>query len=45
MPDDIAAIDYFIIELDGSKDKSRLGANAILAISMAYWRAAAAAKV
>lgn len=45
LPEDIAAIDSFMIELDGSEDKDRLGANAILAMSMACWRAAAAAKV
>lgn len=38
-------IDAFMIELDGTKDKGRLGANAILAVSMAVWRAAASAKV
>jgi enolase len=38
-------IDEFMKRLDGSADKSRLGANAILGISMAYARAGAAAKV
>lgn len=38
-------IDYFMIKLDGTKDKSNLGANAILGISMACARACAAAKV
>jgi len=37
-------IDEFLIELDGQKDKSRLGANAILAVSMAVCRAGAAAQ-
>jgi enolase len=34
-------IDRLLIELDGTKDKSRLGANAILGVSMAVARAAA----
>lgn len=34
-------IDKTMIELDGTKDKSRLGANAILGVSMAVARAAA----
>jgi enolase len=34
-------IDGFLIDLDGTKDKSRLGANAILGVSMAVARAAA----
>jgi enolase len=38
-----AELDQLMIELDGTKDKSRLGANAILAVSMATARAAAAA--
>lgn len=38
-------IDNFMKELDGTADKSRLGANAILGISMACARAGAAAKV
>ncbi|KIY00812.1 uncharacterized protein Z520_03478 [Fonsecaea multimorphosa CBS 102226] len=37
-------IDNFMIELDGSPDKSDLGANAILGVSMACARACAAAK-
>ncbi len=37
-----AAIDTKMKELDGTKDKSRLGANAIVATSMAVLRAAAA---
>ena len=39
---DIRLIDEFLIELDGSRDKSRLGANAILAVSLAVVRAIAA---
>ncbi len=39
-----ADIDRFMIELDGTPNKSRLGANAILAVSMAAARAAAAAQ-
>ena len=35
-----AFIDKTLIELDGSENKSRLGANAILAVSMATARAA-----
>lgn len=38
-------IDSFMKQLDGTTDKSRLGANAILGISMACARAGAAAKV
>jgi len=34
-------IDWLMKELDGTKDKSRLGANAILAVSMAVCRASA----
>jgi enolase len=40
---DPQSIDLKIRELDGTKDKSRLGANAIVATSMAVYRAAAAA--
>ncbi|MFH2136075.1 MAG: phosphopyruvate hydratase [Patescibacteria group bacterium] len=36
-------LDEFLIELDGTKNKSRLGANAILGVSLAFARAAAAA--
>lgn len=39
---DASAIDQAIIELDGTPNKSRLGANAILAVSIAAHRAAAA---
>jgi enolase len=34
-------LDYFMIELDGTSNKSKLGANAILGVSMAYARAEA----
>ena len=34
-------LDYKLIELDGTPNKSRLGANAILGISMAYLKASA----
>jgi len=34
-------LDYFMIELDGTANKSNLGANAILGVSMAYARARA----
>ena len=40
---DIYAIDKAMIEADGTRDKSKLGANAILAVSIACARAAAAA--
>lgn len=40
---DIYAVDAAMITLDGTKDKSGLGANAILAVSIAAARAAAAA--
>jgi enolase len=36
-----AAIDHTMIELDGTENKSRLGANAILAVSLATAKAAA----
>ncbi len=39
-----AEIDRIMIELDGTENKGRLGANAILAVSMAVARAAAAAQ-
>ncbi len=32
-------LDYFLIELDGTANKAKLGANAILGVSMAYARA------
>ena len=40
---DIYAVDKAMIEADGTKDKSNLGANAILAVSFATARAAATA--
>lgn len=40
---DQAAIDQAMIDLDGTENKRRLGANAILAVSLAVARAAAAA--
>ncbi|MBE5998298.1 MAG: phosphopyruvate hydratase [Lachnospiraceae bacterium] len=40
---DIYAVDRVMLDLDGTKDKSNLGANAILAVSIAASRAAAAA--
>jgi len=40
---DQADLDHRLIALDGTPNKSRLGANAILAVSMAYARALAAA--
>ncbi|MBP3250732.1 MAG: phosphopyruvate hydratase [Ruminococcus sp.] len=40
---DIYAVDQAMIKADGTKDKSSLGANAILAVSIAAARAAAAA--
>lgn len=42
---DLKRIDDFMCRLDGSDDKGKLGANAILAISMASARAGAAARV
>ncbi|MBC8290863.1 MAG: phosphopyruvate hydratase [Planctomycetes bacterium] len=42
--DDQAAIDAALIELDGTENKSRLGANAILGVSLAAAYAAAEAK-
>lgn len=38
---DIYSVDKVMIQLDGTKDKSRLGANAILAVSIATAKAAA----
>lgn len=40
-PSNVYAIDQAMIQADGTKDKSRLGANAILAVSIASARAAA----
>lgn len=42
--DDQLAIDNLMIQLDGTPNKSKLGANAILAVSMAVCRAAAVSK-
>lgn len=39
---DQAEIDEVLIQLDGTKDKSNLGANTILGVSMAVARSAAA---
>lgn len=41
---DQAAIDQIMIDLDGTENKGRLGANAILAVSIATAQAAAASK-
>ncbi|VFP87057.1 phosphopyruvate hydratase [Candidatus Erwinia haradaeae] len=41
---DQARIDQIMIDLDGTKNKSRLGANAILAVSLASAKAASASK-
>jgi len=41
---DQCAVDSRMLELDGTPDKSRLGANAILAVSLATARAAAAGR-
>lgn len=42
-PTNLAAIDKILLDLDGTKNKSKLGANAILGVSGAVVRAAAAA--
>jgi len=42
-PTDQAAVDALLCELDGTRDKRRLGANATVAVSMAVAHAAAAA--
>ncbi len=42
--DDQGRIDRILIQLDGTKNKSRLGANAILPVSIAVCRAIAAAR-
>lgn len=42
---DLRTIDRFLFKLDGTEKKSNLGANAILGVSMAVARAAAAARV
>jgi len=43
-PRDQATVDKILIELDGTPDKSKLGANAILSVSLACCRAAAKSK-
>ena len=42
--EDQPALDHVLIELDGTPNKSRLGANAILAVSLAAAKAVAAAR-
>jgi enolase len=42
--DDQSVLDRALVDLDGTPDKSRLGANAVLAVSMAVAHAAAAAR-
>jgi enolase len=42
---DLEAIDHYMIWMDGTDNKEKLGANAVLGISMACTRAAAAANV
>ena len=42
---DQAAVDKFLIELDGTKNKTNLGANAILGVSLGIAKAGAAEKV
>ncbi len=42
--EDQAALDHLMIELDGTPTKARLGANAILAVSLAMAKASAASK-
>lgn len=39
------AVDDFLLKLDGTKNKSKFGANAILGVSLAVAKAAAAEKV
>ena len=43
-PTDQKAVDDFLLALDGTDNKGKLGANAILGVSMAACKAAAAAK-
>ena len=38
---DLAALDRALVDLDGTDDRSNLGANAMVAVSMSVWRAAA----
>lgn len=42
---DQAAVDDFLIKLDGTKNKTNLGANAVLGVSLAIAKAGAAEKV
>lgn len=42
---DQSAVDSFLNKLDGTQNKTKLGANAILGVSMAVAKAAAAEKV
>lgn len=42
---DQSAVDAFLNKLDGTTNKTKLGANAILGVSMAVAKAAAAEKV
>ena len=42
---DQKAVDNFILSLDGTPNKSKLGANALLGVSLAVAKAGAAAKV
>jgi enolase len=42
---DQQAVDAFLIELDGTPNKTKLGANAILGVSLAVAKAGAAEKV
>ena len=42
---DQKAVDDFLIKLDGTKNKTKLGANAVLGVSLAVAKAAAAEKV
>lgn len=42
--DSVEALDRALIDLDGTPNKSRLGANAILGVSMAFTRAVAASQ-
>ena len=42
---DQSKVDQFLQQLDGTQNKTKLGANAILGVSMAVAKAAAAEKV
>lgn len=42
---DQSAVDKFLIDLDGTPNKTKLGANAILGVSLAVAKAGAAEKV